>query len=102
MAYSELPDEEAYTTHFVSGENPEKDVEDRDYDEYIMTLIERLPAQYKVVLTLYHLDGMNYEEIGQATGMPEGTVKNYLFRARTLLKEMVKTRMENEKEYKPS
>jgi RNA polymerase sigma-70 factor (ECF subfamily) len=43
-----------------------------------------------VVITLYHLDGMNYSEIGEATGMPEGTVKNYLFRARHLLKESVK------------
>jgi RNA polymerase sigma-70 factor (ECF subfamily) len=33
---------------------------------------------------------MNYSEIGQITGMPEGTVKNYLFRARQLLKESVK------------
>jgi RNA polymerase sigma-70 factor (ECF subfamily) len=32
---------------------------------------------------------MNYTEIGEATGMPEGTVKSYLFRARNLLKERV-------------
>jgi RNA polymerase sigma-70 factor (ECF subfamily) len=33
---------------------------------------------------------MTYEEIGVVTNMPEGTVKNYIFRARTLLKEKVK------------
>ena len=55
-----------------------------------MKFISLLPVQYKAVLTLYHLDGMSYPEIGIATGMPEGTVKNYLFRARALVKENVK------------
>jgi RNA polymerase sigma-70 factor (ECF subfamily) len=36
---------------------------------------------------------MNYQEIGEITGMPEGTVKSYLFRARNLLKEKVKPKM---------
>jgi RNA polymerase sigma factor (sigma-70 family) len=93
VAFSELPDEEAYSTRFVSDENPEKIVEEEDYDSYILTLVDQLPPQYKLVLTLYHLDGLNYEEVGTATGMPEGTVKNYLFRARTLLKEMVMKKM---------
>ena len=56
----------------------------------LMKLINQLPAQYKIVVTLYHVDGMNYTEIGDVTGMPDGTVKNYLFRARHLLKEKVK------------
>ncbi|MEJ0054493.1 MAG: sigma factor-like helix-turn-helix DNA-binding protein [Bacteroidota bacterium] len=33
---------------------------------------------------------MSYPEIGEVTGMPEGTVKNYLFRARALVKDKVK------------
>jgi len=45
------------------------------------------------VLTLYHLDGLNYAEIGAITEMPEGTVKNYLFRARKLLKDKVRNNL---------
>lgn len=93
MTYSEIPDEEAYASHFISTDNPEKTVEEDDLDSYILTLVDQLPVQYKAVLTLYHLDGMSYEEIGKSTGMPDGTVKNYLFRARTLLKEMVVKKM---------
>jgi DNA-directed RNA polymerase specialized sigma24 family protein len=37
---------------------------------------------------------MNYAEIAQITVMPEGTAKNYLFRARNLLKEKVKGKEE--------
>lgn len=54
---------------------------------FLQAEIRKLPEQYRLVLTLYHLNEFSYEEIGQITGMPEGTVKNYLFRARKLLKE---------------
>lgn len=49
-----------------------------------------MPVQYRTVLTLYHLEEFSYQEIEQITGMPEGTVKNYLFRAKALLKEKLK------------
>ncbi len=48
--------------------------------------ISRLPVRYRLILTLFHLDGMPITEIAMAMGMPEGTVKNRLFRARRLLK----------------
>jgi len=63
------------------------DVADEEIEAYVVKLIETLPVQYKTVITLYHLEHKNYAEIGEITGMPEGTVKNYLFRARQLLKE---------------
>lgn len=48
--------------------------------------IGRLPIHYRLILTLFHLDGMPITEIARAMDMPEGTVKNRLFRARRLLK----------------
>lgn len=44
--------------------------------------IQRLPVKHRTALTLYHLHGLSYEEIGEAMGLPDGTVKSYLFRAR--------------------
>ncbi|MEX1239797.1 MAG: sigma-70 family RNA polymerase sigma factor [Cyclobacteriaceae bacterium] len=90
MFYSDIPDEEAFTKKFVEESNPETVTEDRDMDDLILKLVENLPPQYKMVLTLYHVDGMHYPEIAEVTKMPEGTVKSYLFRARNLLKEKVK------------
>jgi RNA polymerase sigma factor (sigma-70 family) len=87
---SDIPDEESFTTHFISQENPEEKLEDDEMNTLVLKLIGQLPTQYKVVLTLYHVDSMTYQEIEAVTGMPEGTVKNYLFRARHLLKESVK------------
>ena len=76
--------------NFIEEENPETLTEERDIDVFIMKLVDQLPAQYKIVLTLFHLEGLTYPEICEVTNMPEGTVKNYLFRARNLLKEKVK------------
>lgn len=49
--------------------------------------IEKLPPIYNVLITLYHNEELSYSEIAQITELPEGTVKNYLFRARKTLKE---------------
>jgi RNA polymerase sigma-70 factor (ECF subfamily) len=51
--------------------------------------IEALPERYRVVITLYHLQGKQYEEIAQVLGLPLGTVKTHLHRA----KEMLRARM---------
>jgi len=89
-AWSDIPDEEQFSSSFIEESNPETLVAEEDSDAFVMKLMNLLPPQYKVVLTLYHIEGMTYPEIGEITGMPEGTVKSYLFRARNLLKEKVK------------
>ncbi len=49
--------------------------------------IDRLPAAYRTIITLFHLDDMSYSEIGDIMELPEGTVKSYLFRARRMLRD---------------
>ena len=66
------------------------DYEQTDLHKYIREQIELLPVHYRTVLTLYHLDEFSYQEIEQITGMHEGTVKSYLYRAKALLKEKLK------------
>jgi RNA polymerase sigma-70 factor (ECF subfamily) len=88
MKWADLP-EDAEDWNFIEPNNTERNIEDDDLEKIILDNLKHLPPQYKVVLTLYHLESMNYTEIGEATGMPEGTVKSYLFRARNLLKERV-------------
>jgi RNA polymerase sigma factor (sigma-70 family) len=96
LAIEDIPDGESGSHYFITEENPEDILGDKDMDEYIHKLIARLLTQYKLVLSLYHVEGLNYQEIGEITGMPEGTVKNYLFRARTLLKEKVKNQLQDQ------
>ena len=93
---ADFPEDEKFEERFIATENPIESIEDNEMEDLVMKLIEKLPPQYRIVLTLYHLEDMNYAEIGETTGMPEGTVKNYLFRARQLLKEKVKIYMGKE------
>lgn len=90
LMFSDIPDEDAFTRNFIEHESPESVTEEKDLDVFVMKLIDSLPVQYKTIITLYHVQDMTYQEICDITGMPEGTVKNYLFRARTLLKEKIK------------
>jgi RNA polymerase sigma-70 factor (ECF subfamily) len=55
--------------------------------EILNSEIEALSPLYRVLITLYHQEDMPYAGIAQITGLPEGTVKNYLFRARKALRE---------------
>lgn len=62
----------------------------------LQTEIEGLPPVYKTLITLYHNEELSYEEITQITGLPEGTVKNYLFRARRTLKQSLLSKYKKE------
>jgi len=66
------------------------DYEQIDLHRYIRDQIELLPVHYRSVITLFHLEEFSYQEIEQITGMPEGTVKSYLFRAKAILKDKLK------------
>jgi RNA polymerase sigma-70 factor (ECF subfamily) len=60
---------------------------DKDRSAMLTDAIERLPPVYRTLVTLFHKEELHYEEIMAITGMPEGTIKNYLFRARKKLKD---------------
>lgn len=51
--------------------------------------IDNLKPLYKTLISLYHQEELSYSEISEITSLPEGTVKNYIFRARKVLKENI-------------
>ena len=58
----------------------------KNISEIVKKKIEKLPPIYKTLISLYHNEELSYDEIGTITGLPAGTVKSYLFRARRELK----------------
>lgn len=58
----------------------------KNISEIVKKKIEKLPAIYKTLIGLFHHEELSYDEIGTITGLPAGTVKSYLFRARRELK----------------
>jgi len=68
-----------------------KQTEKEDLNRLVLAAIAKLPADYRTVISLYHLDECSYRDITEITGMPEGTVKSYISRGRNLLREMLIT-----------
>jgi RNA polymerase sigma-70 factor (ECF subfamily) len=52
--------------------------------------VDRLPEIQRVVITLFYLEEKRVDEVARLLGMPEGTVKSHLHRARTALGAMMK------------
>lgn len=63
------------------------DVARKNVSHILNEEMDKLSPVFKTIITLYHNEELSYEEIGQITNLPEGTVKSYLFRARKKLKE---------------
>jgi RNA polymerase sigma-70 factor (ECF subfamily) len=57
-----------------------------EWRSLIYAAIDNLPDTYRLLINLRHLQMMSYEEIAEVTGMPLGTVKTGIFRARQLLR----------------
>lgn len=53
-----------------------------DLGEALGAAVERLRPEYREVIVLRHQEGMAYEEIADIAGLPLGTVKTYIHRAR--------------------
>ena len=66
---------------------PSEELENRELKIKIQESIEMLPPEYREIIILRHMNGFPYEDIASITGLPLGTVKNRIFRARQILKE---------------
>jgi RNA polymerase sigma factor (sigma-70 family) len=65
----------------------EQFIDQKELSGILQVEINSLPPVYKTLISLYHQEELSYEEMVEITGLPEGTVKSYLFRARKMLKE---------------
>ena len=72
--------------------------EKKDTSANLKTLLEaemkRLPEKYKTAFLLRDVDNLSYEEIAQVLGVPLGTVKSRVNRARAILRTRLKPRLE--------
>jgi RNA polymerase sigma-70 factor (ECF subfamily) len=51
--------------------------------------VAMLPAHLRVIFLLRHMENLSYADLCKVTGLPEGTVKTHLFRARARIREIV-------------
>ena len=68
------------------NEGPEATTLRREELAEVVSAMEELPAAYRAALTLRHMQQLSYQEVADALGIPLGTVKTHLHRARAALK----------------
>jgi len=66
--------------------SPERALERRERAAQIEEVISQLPPRYRELIVLRHVSELGYEEIADVTGLPLGTVKNRIFRAREAMR----------------
>jgi RNA polymerase sigma-70 factor (ECF subfamily) len=65
---------------------PESVVERYEHAELVQRAVMALPPTQRLMIGLYHFQHRSYEEIAEVMGLPIGTVKSRLNRARLALK----------------
>lgn len=68
--------------------NAVPDAEKADYSP-LYEAIDRLPEKYRIAVILFYFQDMDITATAQVMGIPEGTVKSRLSKARKLLKEVL-------------
>jgi len=93
---------------FLESIDEEKieEIEDKDYKEIatfsldvMLSVIQKLPNQYRLVFNMYALDGYSHKEIAKALTISEGTSKSNLSRARSILQKELKKTERREEHY---
>jgi len=73
--------------------SPEAMAELREVQAQLREAILELPESYRVILLLRHLNELSYEEIAAVLGVPIGTAKVRLHRARKMVQEKLQERL---------
>jgi RNA polymerase sigma-70 factor (ECF subfamily) len=80
-----------------SGEDdPAAPLERAERDERIQQALNALAPDHRLVVVMKEYDGLRYEEIGAILGLPVGTVRSRLHRARCDLRERLRSLISDE------
>ena len=82
-------DEEIESPHWLAdpGESPEESAERAELSEALQHCLEGLQADFRAVVILVDMQGLDYAEAAHSMGKPVGTIKSRLARARMRLRD---------------
>jgi RNA polymerase sigma factor (sigma-70 family) len=84
--YPSEDDENMYDHSRYEAPEVENIIFRREQQFILQTEIDKLPPLFRTLIVLFHQEQLSYEEIAAITGLPAGTLKSYLFRARKTLR----------------
>lgn len=73
----------------LKTESIDKTLRSREVSSIIREYLNSLPDQYSVILNMFYINELSLNEISELLKLPEGTVKNRIFRAKAKLKELI-------------
>ncbi len=92
-AAERAPLDEAKGVTFGDVAQPDHLVEGYQLERVVQICISELEPDFREVLILRDVEDLSYEELSEITGLPDGTVKSRLHRARSMLKASVERKM---------
>ena len=69
---------------------PPERMEGGERDQMVLSALGRLDAEYRAVLVMRDIEGFDYQQMADILGLPLGTLKSRLFRARMALRDELK------------
>ncbi|MBV9615208.1 MAG: RNA polymerase sigma factor, partial [Ktedonobacteraceae bacterium] len=81
-------------------EQPEALFEQQERQQELEALVASLPERYRVALTCYYFEQMNYQEVAELLDQPMGTVKSTISRGIRLLRAILNEAEQEGKEQK--
>lgn len=85
-------DEEIESPHWLTdpSESPEESVERFELSNALQDCLSGLPEDFRAIVILVDIQGLDYTEAAESIDSPLGTVKSRLARARTRLRDCLK------------
>ena len=84
-----VPLGEARRANVGQVERPDEMIAGKQVEQIVQRAILALEPDFRECLVLRDVEELSYEEIGEITGLPAGTVKSRIHRARAMLREIV-------------
>lgn len=73
----------------AKSDDPAESMVQSELQQNVVVALQKLDDEYRSVIVLRDIESFSYDDIGKILGIPQGTVKSRLFRARMILREAV-------------
>jgi len=87
-------DDDEQEVEFAAPDDTHEAMAATDRREMVERALQSLPGAQRVPLVLYHLEGLQYDEIAEKLGVSMGKVKTDIFRGREALRRKLRLKLE--------
>jgi RNA polymerase sigma-70 factor (ECF subfamily) len=88
--------ERELNSNVADTETPEAVLASKEIAEAVNAVMDGLPEELRMAITLREIEGLSYEEIAQTLDCPIGTVRSRIFRAREAISSRIKPMLDHQ------